>query len=112
MPAAALRLALAAAVLSGAAVLVFEVVWLRMLGLVVGHAVDALTAVLAAFMGGRALGREPRQPAAFFLAGAASWWLGQRDEAGRFFERAVALEPENAEFRGALDRFRRGTLSR
>src|SRR5512141_1825805 len=52
----ALRLALSAAVLSGAAALVYEVVWLRMLGLVVGHAVDALTAVLAAFMGGLALG--------------------------------------------------------
>src|SRR6202048_2578123 len=52
----ALRLALAAAVLSGAAALVYQVVWLRMLGLVVGHAVDALTAVLAAFMAGLALG--------------------------------------------------------
>ena len=52
----ALRLALAAAVFSGAAALVYEIVWLRMLGLVVGHAVDALTAVLAAFMAGLALG--------------------------------------------------------
>ena len=52
----ALAPALAAAVLSGAAALVYEVVWLRMLGLVVGHAVDALTAVLAAFMAGLALG--------------------------------------------------------
>ncbi|MDO8479377.1 MAG: hypothetical protein Q7W02_24940 [Candidatus Rokubacteria bacterium] len=56
--------------------------------------------------------REPAQPAALFLAGAASWWLGQTNEAGRFFERAVALEPQNAEFRGALERFRRGTLPR
>ena len=56
MPAAALRLVLAAAVLSGAAALVYEVVWLRMLGLVVGHAVDALAAVLAAFMAGLAVG--------------------------------------------------------
>ncbi len=52
----ALPLALAAAVLSGVSALVYEVVWLRMLGLVVGHAVDALTAVLAAFMAGLALG--------------------------------------------------------
>jgi len=52
----ALGLALTAAVLSGAAALVYEVVWLRMLSLVVGHAVDALTAVLAAFMAGLALG--------------------------------------------------------
>src|SRR6266511_236899 len=42
MPAAAFRLVLAAAVVSGAAALVYEVVWLRMLGLVVGHAVAAL----------------------------------------------------------------------
>src|SRR6266568_4933826 len=56
MPAAALRLVLAAAVLSGAAALVYEVVWLRILGLVVGHAVDALAAVLAAFMAGLAIG--------------------------------------------------------
>src|SRR5262245_66640644 len=42
--------------LSGAAALIYEVVWLRMLGVVVGHAVDALTAVLAAFMAGLALG--------------------------------------------------------
>src|SRR5262249_22274796 len=65
MPAAALRMVLAAAVLSGSAALVYEVVWLRMLGLVVGHAVDALAGVLAAFMAGLAIG------AAFFgrLAG-------------------------------------------
>jgi hypothetical protein len=44
----ALGLAFAAAVVSGAAALVYEVVSLRTLSLVVGHAVDALTAVLAA----------------------------------------------------------------
>jgi spermidine synthase len=85
------------------------------------HAASALGASTAALQLGRpadalafarrALAREPAQPAALFLAGAASWWLGQRDDAGRFFERAVALEPQNAEFRGALERFRRGTLS-
>ena len=42
--------------LSGAAGLVYQVVWLRMLGLIFGHAVDALTAVLVAFMSGLALG--------------------------------------------------------
>jgi spermidine synthase len=42
--------------LSGAAGLIYQVVWLRMLGLVFGHAVDALTAVLVAFMAGLALG--------------------------------------------------------
>src|SRR5262245_51371779 len=52
----ALGLALTAAVLSGAAALVYEVVWLRMLSLVVGHAVDAPPSVLAALMACLALG--------------------------------------------------------
>jgi spermidine synthase len=52
----ALGLGLGAAVVSGAAALVYEVVWLRALSLVVGHAVDALTAVLAAYMAGLAVG--------------------------------------------------------
>jgi predicted membrane-bound spermidine synthase len=42
--------------LSGATGLVYQVVWLRMLGLVFGHTVYAVTTVLAAFMGGLALG--------------------------------------------------------
>ena len=42
--------------LSGATGLVYEVVWLRMLGLVFGHTVYAITTVLAAFMAGLALG--------------------------------------------------------
>jgi len=42
--------------LSGATGLVYQVVWLRMLGLVFGHGVHAITAVLAAFMAGLALG--------------------------------------------------------
>jgi predicted membrane-bound spermidine synthase len=41
---------------SGAVGLVYEVVWLRMLGLVFGHTVYAITTVLAAFMAGLALG--------------------------------------------------------
>src|SRR5262245_3429963 len=41
---------------SGATALVYEVVWLRMLGLVFGHTVHALTTILAAFMGGLGLG--------------------------------------------------------
>lgn len=94
----------------------------RALALDPAHAASALGASTAALQLGRpadalafarrALAREPAQPAALFLAGAASWWLGHTDEAGRFFERAAALEPQNAEFRGALERFRRGTLSR
>ena len=41
---------------SGATALVCEVVWLRMLGLVFGHTVYAVTTVLAAFMAGLGLG--------------------------------------------------------
>jgi spermidine synthase len=42
--------------LSGATGLVYQVLWLRMLGLVFGHTVFAITTVLAAFMAGLALG--------------------------------------------------------
>jgi spermidine synthase len=42
--------------LSGATGLIYEVVWLRMLGLVFGHTAYAITTVLAAFMGGLGLG--------------------------------------------------------
>jgi len=94
----------------------------RALALEPAHVASALGASTAALQLGRfadalafarrALAREPARPTALFLAGAASWWLGQTDEAGRFLERAVALEPQNAEFRGALERLRRGTLSR
>src|SRR5215813_10365639 len=42
--------------LSGATGLVYEVVWLRMLSLVFGHTVYAITTVLTAFMAGLALG--------------------------------------------------------
>src|SRR5258705_4595694 len=41
---------------SGATGLVYEVVWARMLGLVCGATTVAISAVLAAFMGGLALG--------------------------------------------------------
>jgi spermidine synthase len=47
---------LACLFVSGATALVYEVVWLRMLGLVFGHTVYAITTVLAAFMGGLGLG--------------------------------------------------------
>src|SRR5262245_19515754 len=42
--------------LSGATGLVYEVLWLRMLGLIFGHTVYAVTTVLTAFMAGLALG--------------------------------------------------------
>ena len=42
--------------LSGASGLAYEIVWTRLLGLAVGHTTFALTAVLAAFMGGLAAG--------------------------------------------------------
>ncbi|HYJ48237.1 MAG TPA: fused MFS/spermidine synthase, partial [Pyrinomonadaceae bacterium] len=43
-------------VLSGATGLIYEVIWARMLGLVFGATTFAVSAVLAAFMGGLALG--------------------------------------------------------
>jgi spermidine synthase len=42
--------------LSGAAGLLYEVVWMRLLGLLFGHTVYAVTTVLAAYMGGLAAG--------------------------------------------------------
>jgi spermidine synthase len=42
--------------LSGATALVYEVLWIRMLGLVFGHTVFAVTTVLAAFMAGLGTG--------------------------------------------------------
>src|SRR5262245_27755501 len=42
--------------LSGATGLIYQVIWLRLLGLVFGHTVYAVTTVLAAFMAGLALG--------------------------------------------------------
>jgi spermidine synthase len=41
---------------SGAAGLIYEIVWIRLLGLVFGHTVHAVTTVLVAFMAGLALG--------------------------------------------------------
>src|SRR3954470_3147577 len=43
-------------ILSGATGLIYEVLWARMLGLVFGATTFAVSAVLAAFMGGLALG--------------------------------------------------------
>jgi spermidine synthase len=42
--------------LSGATALIYEVLWLRMLGLVFGHTIFAVTTVLTAFMAGLGLG--------------------------------------------------------
>jgi len=41
---------------SGAVALVYEVVWARLLGLVMGHTAYALSAILTSFLGGLALG--------------------------------------------------------
>jgi len=53
---ATLRLVAVCFVLSGATGLIYEVLWARMLGLVFGVTTLAISAVLAAFMGGLALG--------------------------------------------------------
>src|SRR3954471_174629 len=49
--------------LSGATGLVYEVIWVRLTGLVFGNTSHAISVVLGAFMAGLALG---------------SWWLGRR----------------------------------
>src|SRR5437762_13611640 len=52
----ALRLIAICFLFSGATGLIYEVLWARMLGLVFGATTIAISAVLAAFMGGLALG--------------------------------------------------------
>src|SRR5215475_9683697 len=49
--------------LSGATGLVYEVIWVRLTGLVFGNTSHAISVVLGAFMAGLALG---------------SWWLGRK----------------------------------
>ena len=49
--------------LSGAAALVYEVAWTRLLTLSLGHGVAAASTVLAAFMGGLAVGAAIAGPA-------------------------------------------------
>src|SRR6188474_2790874 len=51
-----LKLVAACFILSGATGLIYEVLWARMLGLVFGATTLAVSTVLAAFMGGLALG--------------------------------------------------------
>jgi spermidine synthase len=50
------RAVIACFLISGAVGLVYEVLWIRMLGLVFGYTVFAMTTVLASFMGGLGLG--------------------------------------------------------
>src|SRR3954466_14143159 len=55
-PQTVFRLAAVCFIFSGATALIYEVLWARMLGLVFGATTIAISAVLAAFMGGLALG--------------------------------------------------------
>lgn len=50
------RAIVACFLVSGMVGLIYEVLWIRMLGLVFGHTIFAITTVLAAFMGGLGLG--------------------------------------------------------
>ena len=62
--------------LSGGAALIYEVVWARLLALVMGHTVYALSAVLSSFLGGLALG---------------AWFMGRWTRKGRVtFDMKVA----------------------
>src|SRR5688500_5481236 len=67
------RAALLAAMLSGCAALVYEVVWLRPVSVVVGHTVGAVTVMLGAFLAGLGLGS----------AAAATVFVSGRDERAR-----------------------------
>src|SRR5579871_1848391 len=60
---------------SGAAALVYEVVWLRLLALSMGHTAGAVGTVLAAFMGGLAAGA----------------WIGGRTARGLDTRRALRV---------------------
>src|SRR6202171_641279 len=55
-PRSSIRLVAVCFILSGATGLIYEVLWARMLGLVFGGTTLAVSTVLAAFMGGLALG--------------------------------------------------------
>src|SRR5258706_14807232 len=55
-PRSSIRLVAVCFVLSGATGLIYEVLWARMLGLVFGGTTLAVSTVVAAFMGGLALG--------------------------------------------------------
>src|SRR5215204_3409359 len=59
------RLLYAIFFLSGATGLVYEVIWVRLTGLVFGNTSHAISVVLGAFMAGLALG---------------SWWLGRKSD--------------------------------
>src|SRR5580765_2213640 len=65
---------------SGAAALVYEVVWTRLLTLQLGHTVAAASTVLAAFMGGLAVGA----------------WAGGRFLSGRNFLKTVPYSRSGA----------------
>ena len=65
---------------SGAAALIYEVTWTRLLTLRLGHGVAAASTVLAAFMGGLAIGSAigGRRAATFHPAGALRGLCGSR----------------------------------
>lgn len=102
--AAARRLLFVCFSASGAAALVYQVVWVRLFTLALGHTVAAASTVLAAFMGGRALAAGAALPAAVAAtvqsAGAEDWTargaaaLGAEafGMAHESFRRALALD--------------------
>ena len=110
----ALGLAFGAAVVSGAAALVYEVVWPRTLSLVVSHAVDALTAVLAACMAGLAVGalfsgrlaerlRRPRLTCAWIECGRQHGGGPRHADLARAAERGVPWCPRSPQGRYTVE---------
>ncbi len=93
-------------------------VWLRLLGLVFGHTVYAIpTASRRSLIGlgsgitagavarypiERMAEREPKNATALFVAGIAVGSLRKPDQALTLIRRAVAIEPDNAQFQVAL----------
>jgi predicted membrane-bound spermidine synthase len=53
--------------LSGAAALIYEIVWFQLLQLIVGSTAISVGVILAAFMGGLCLGRFPGSPDLGFI---------------------------------------------
>src|SRR3977135_200216 len=68
---------------SGASALVYEVIWSRYLGLMLGSTIQAQTVVLAVFMGGLALGNS--------IFGKRADWLRQPLATYGYVEIAIAL---------------------
>src|SRR5688572_3124624 len=83
--------------LSGATGLVYQVIWVRLTGLVFGNTSHAIAVVLGAFMAGLALG---------------SWWLGRKADSVRSALRLYGILEIGIGISAALVPFVFGSLDR